>query len=87
MRDTGDRFKGRQHRQFSPQPTWLQQLWKQQQVPLGEDTLRWWSVHVENFLAALRRHQWQGAVRDLADSQTGGSELLALNVQRLTFNV
>ena len=60
MRGTGDKFQGRQHRPFSPQPAWLQRLWEQQQVPLGKDKLHWWGVPVQNFLASVRRQQWQG---------------------------
>ena len=67
MRETGDRFKGRPHRRFSPQPAWLQRLWQQQQVPLDEDNLRWWGVHVQNFLATVCRQQWQGAVKALVE--------------------
>jgi len=34
---------------------------------LGKDKLHWWGVHVQNFLATVRRQQWQGSVKDLID--------------------
>jgi hypothetical protein len=34
---------------------------------LGDDKLHWWSVHVQNFLTAVRRYQWQGCVADLIE--------------------
>ena len=64
MRGQGDSLKGCHH-QFSPQPAWLQRLWDQERVPLDKNKLRWWSVHVQNFLATVRRQQWQGSVEDL----------------------
>ena len=74
MRDTGDKFRGRRHRSFPPQPAWLQRLWQQQQVPVSKDKLHWWGVHVQNFLTAVRREQWQGSVKDLVERFLGELE-------------
>ena len=49
-----------------PPPAWLDRLWQQQRVPLSRERLYWWGVHVQSFLAFVRRHQLQGPVDVLA---------------------
>ena len=45
---------------------WLERLWAQQRVPLGQEKLYWWGVHLQSFLAFVRRHQLEGPVEVLS---------------------
>lgn len=66
MASTGAHSTGQHPQPHSP-PAWLNRLWEQERVPLPTEKLRWWSVHVQGFIAAVRRHQWQGAVEVLVE--------------------
>ena len=42
------------------QPPWLRRLWERERVPLSQAKLHWWGIHVQRFLAYVRREQLEG---------------------------